>query len=409
MPINLLSLLSSEFSGEIVNKIADALGEESSKTQAALDGALPAIISGLVNKASTGQGSADLLDLLKRNGFDGSRFTSAENAISGPDGISRLIESGSPLLSSLFGVRTNSVIDWVASLSGMRKSSAGSLFGLALPIVLGQLGRLVSSSGWSASSLMSLLGDQKSFLRNIPSGLSNILGFGVDDYTTTERRAYVSEPASQGSSWWKWAIPLLLLLALIPLLGRWFSGREEQMQTHVAAPTDTVRVATSPITVPAPVRPELGAFIDRRLPNGVVIRIPTNGVESKLIAFIEDPNRLVDKETWFSFDRLEFETDSAVLKPTSAEQLRNIHEILMGYPNVNLKVGGYTDNVGADAYNMKLSQDRATNTMNEIVKHGVDQGRLAAEGYGKQHPVADNATEEGRQRNRRIDIRVTKK
>jgi OmpA-OmpF porin, OOP family len=79
------------------------------------------------------------------------------------------------------------------------------------------------------------------------------------------------------------------------------------------------------------------------------------------------------------------------------------------YPNVNVKIGGYTDNVGDDARNMKLSQERANGTMNELQKLGVSPSRMTAEGYGEQHPVADNATEEGRQRNRRIDVRVTKK
>jgi outer membrane protein OmpA-like peptidoglycan-associated protein len=132
-------------------------------------------------------------------------------------------------------------------------------------------------------------------------------------------------------------------------------------------------------------------------------------VESKLIAFIEDANRQVDRETWFSFDRLEFATGSSALLPGSAEQLNNISEILKAYPNINLKIGGYTDNVGNDAYNLKLSTERAKNTELEIEKLGINDLRLESEGYGKEHPVADNATEEGRQRNRRIDVRVTKK
>ena len=66
----------------------------------------------------------------------------------------------------------------------------------------------------------------------------------------------------------------------------------------------------------------------------MTLNIPTNGIESKLVAFIEDSNRPVDKDTWFSFDRLEFETGSAQLRPTSQEQLRNVAEILKAYPQV---------------------------------------------------------------------------
>ncbi|MEQ8152180.1 MAG: OmpA family protein [Smithellaceae bacterium] len=90
-------------------------------------------------------------------------------------------------------------------------------------------------------------------------------------------------------------------------------------------------------------------------------------------------------------------------------QLKNIAEIMKAYPQVTLKIGGYTDNTGAADVNLKLSQQRAANTMDEIIKSGIDAQRLEAKGYGEQYPVADNATEEGRAKNRRIDILVTGK
>jgi len=76
---------------------------------------------------------------------------------------------------------------------------------------------------------------------------------------------------------------------------------------------------------------------------------------------------------------------------------------------VALKFGGYTDNIGDPQANLALSKERAEAVMAEIVKLGIDSSRLEAEGYGDQFPVADNATEEGRQKNRRVDCRVTKK
>ena len=82
---------------------------------------------------------------------------------------------------------------------------------------------------------------------------------------------------------------------------------------------------------------------------------------------------------------------------------------MKAYPNVELKMGGYTDNTGDAKKNVELSQKRAETAMQELVKLGVAAKRLAAEGYGDQHPIADNSTPEGRAKNRRIDIRVTKK
>ena len=153
----------------------------------------------------------------------------------------------------------------------------------------------------------------------------------------------------------------------------------------------------------------LGPFIERELPGNTTLRIPANGVESKLIGFIEDETRAPDSETWFTFDRLEFETGSARLVASATEQLRNVADILRAYPSVKVKIGGYTDNTADASHNLQLSQERANAAMLQIVAMGIDASRVAAEGYGEQHPVADNGTAEGRQRNRRVDIRVTDK
>lgn len=76
---------------------------------------------------------------------------------------------------------------------------------------------------------------------------------------------------------------------------------------------------------------------------------------------------------------------------------------------MTIKLGGYTDNKGPADVNLKLSRERAENVMAGLVQLGIDAGRLKAEGYGEQYPVAGNETEEGRAQNRRIDIRVTGK
>jgi outer membrane protein OmpA-like peptidoglycan-associated protein len=76
---------------------------------------------------------------------------------------------------------------------------------------------------------------------------------------------------------------------------------------------------------------------------------------------------------------------------------------------VHIKIGGYTDNTGDAAANQTLSEARAKNVMDALAAKGVDASRMESEGYGDQHPVADNSTEEGRAQNRRIALRVTQK
>ncbi|MEZ4901500.1 MAG: sodium-translocating pyrophosphatase [Spirosomataceae bacterium] len=133
-----------------------------------------------------------------------------------------------------------------------------------------------------------------------------------------------------------------------------------------------------------------------------------NPIEIGLLEFIQS-DKVVDKETWFDFDRLLFETGKSILMPESQAQLNNVAEILKAFPNVNIKLGGYTDNTGDANANLKLSADRAAAVEVELVNMGIDTNRIDSEGYGDQYPVGDNATEEGRAKNRRISIRVTQK
>ena len=140
------------------------------------------------------------------------------------------------------------------------------------------------------------------------------------------------------------------------------------------------------------------------------MEIGVNSVEYKILEFIEDANLPIDKTTWFTLDRLYFETGSSTLKAESNSQLDRIAAIMKAYPAVTLKIGGYTDNTGSDVVNNALSSERAETAKAELVKRGVALNRLEAEGYGSQHPVCPaNDTPECRAMNRRIDIRVTAK
>jgi outer membrane protein OmpA-like peptidoglycan-associated protein len=199
-----------------------------------------------------------------------------------------------------------------------------------------------------------------------------------------------------------WLVPLaLLLLGLF-----WFFS-----QPHRPPVAETPAPAPAPvaITPPAIATPDLGNFVSRQLVDGTTLNIPERGVEGRLLAFIQNSNLSPDKTTWFDFDRLLFNTGSATLQPQSGEQLHNIAAILKAYPHVHLKIGGYTDNVGSADQNMKLSQARATNVMDELVHLGVAPARLTAQGYGEEHPVGDNSTAAGRSLNRRISMLVTQK
>lgn len=152
------------------------------------------------------------------------------------------------------------------------------------------------------------------------------------------------------------------------------------------------------------------AFVKFKLPSGKEINIFEGGPELQIVAFIEDTSKVIDKTTWFNLNRVLFAKASIKLDIEKSEgQLNNLVEILNCFPNTKVKIGGYTDNTGSEASNIRISQKRADEVRNALIAKKIDPNRMAAEGYGPQYPVTTNDTPEGRAMNRRISIRLTEK
>lgn len=118
-------------------------------------------------------------------------------------------------------------------------------------------------------------------------------------------------------------------------------------------------------------------------------------------------HKVLDPNTWYTIENLYFETGSSDLKAGSEVQLLNLVEILNAYPDLKIKLGGYTDNTGNEESNQKLSNLRAQTAKLKLLELGIAGDRVEAEGYGSQHPVCEaNDTDECKAKNRRIDVRV---
>ena len=103
---------------------------------------------------------------------------------------------------------------------------------------------------------------------------------------------------------------------------------------------------------------------------------------------------------------LTYETNSAKIDAVSTPKVHAFGEFLMDNPGYNIHVIGHTDSKGSAAYNQKLSEKRAVSVRNMLVEQGVDAARITTEGRGESDPKADNATAEGRQANRRIEVQL---
>jgi len=115
---------------------------------------------------------------------------------------------------------------------------------------------------------------------------------------------------------------------------------------------------------------------------------------------------LVDKLAKDGFVTLyvNFDTGKSTIKPDSAETLDAAAAALKSAGELRVEVAGHTDNVGSPEANLKLSQDRAQAVMAALTERGVKAERLTAKGYGQTAPVADNRTEDGRAKNRRVEL-----
>ncbi|AMM51934.1 hypothetical protein TH61_13115 [Rufibacter sp. DG15C] len=410
---DLLDTLRGYITPDLISRTSSQLGESEPATEKAFNGVLPTVLGGLVHRASEPGGIGSIFNLIRQSGD--SALNNLTNTVPGaPDGT---LPAGNQFLSSIFGNNQSGISNALSSYAGIKSTSVTAILSYIAPLVLGFLGKKTQEDRLDEAGFSSYLNSQKSSIMNaLPAGIGSLLGIGGlggaaataashfdrPTHATASERIHATTPVPEKKTNWLW--PLILGLAAILLLFFGLRSCNDEPETE----TVTTETVTTETETAEPIDNASG-LTEREIPGGVRLNISPNGIESKLIAFIEDGSKSPDKTSWFSFDRLNFETGSARIQPQSQEQIDNIAQILKAYPNVSIKIGGYTDNVGQPASNLTLSQNRAIAVKDAIQKLGIDASRLEAEGYGEQHPVADNTTEEGRARNRRIDVLVTKK
>ncbi len=412
--INLLDFVKSQIGKEVMAKVAGLLGEKEAVTQKAMDILLPSILGGMANQATTLSGADTVLGIINKSGYDGNIFNSLSSLLGKGSETQGLLKDGSNIAHTLFGNKVNGIVNWVATHVGIKTGSASSLMNLATPLILGAVNDNMDSSR-TASSLVHLLGSQIPLLKNaIPSELMNVLGLTqlkLDTATSATQRPVsdIPKPLSPTDEKpllqriWPWLV--LFVSGLIGLYSlHLYKSSTADVPTMTTA-KDSAKTALAPLptsTAPATSSTEkVLKLADSEL------TVKTGSFLDLLYTTITDANADLSKP--LVFENVTFAKYKTELADSSKIPLDDLVKVLKAYPSVQIKINGYTDSRGNASENKELSRGRAASVKSYLSSKGIESDRLTSEGLGQANPIANNETEAGRAKNRRIEAVVIKK
>jgi outer membrane protein OmpA-like peptidoglycan-associated protein len=399
MPENLVDLVKGYLTPDIVDRVASSIGESSGATQKTLSAAVPTLIGSLASLASTSGGASRIAQMLDDGKYDGGALANVAGLVTG-GATQSMIGAGKGILATLFGSQLDGVIDVVARAGGVRTGSATSLLALIAPIIMHIIGRQRGSFGPSLSSLSGFLTAQSGSLGGLlPAGLVSLLGWPSPGATTAAVGSTVPAAGARAEQGIDvaadrerragWLLPLGVAAALL-LFGLVYLW---------SPPTGTVDNAAQSVS---------WKMADLTLPGGRRISVPDNSFNFGLANWLAGTSDVAVPKR-FLFDNLNFETGTTKLTPESLPTLDSLVAILKAYPPVSVGLEGFTDNTGDVAANQKLSLDRAEAVKSQMVGRGIDGGRISTAGFGADKPVASNDTDDGRAKNRRLELVVQKR
>lgn len=289
------------------------------------------------------------------------------------------------LLTMVLDNRQKHLTQQFAVFYALTREVVERLFSVSSALAFGLLSQYLRQRAIQSISLKGWLDQQQQIIMaSQPEAVLTQLPILIPADPPVSRTGSLSPPKRRI---WPWLLLILLLVCLLFSL-RGFSGLQPKPDSRWVD--------------------DQGNLAYRLLADGKQLHLAQRGVENLLISYIES-NEPVSEKRWFTLDRLLFATESTDLTVDSQEQLKNIVDILRAYPDVEIRLGGYSDKTGNAQMDQHLSQDRADAVRMALIKSGISEGRVSAEGYGSAYPLVPNDSESHRAKNRRIDLLVIEK
>ena len=379
-----------------IAEMANSLGISDQSVSRCIESSIAVVLGGMASKAEDPGSLRRMLDLSPANSGE-ITWPHLASSLSNPN--SPLIAGGKRVISSLFGTSEGAMTRATGSQCNLEPGAVATLLAIAAPMVMSFLSKRVSDEGMSMASLGRLLEVEVATIQStLPAGLTDL--FRPRYSAATGASPVVAQYVKGEPGLPRW-FPALAVSALG--LGIFI------LLSHARRPAGEIGPAVTGSASRVANEANLGDFVQRKLPNNVDLNIPAKGTESRLLAFLQDPNATVEPTSWFDFDRLSFQPGSASLGADSREQLDNIAAILAAYPAVRVNIAAYAHGVGGAEHNLELSRARADGVRSALVARGIAPDRLTTEGLGERNASTDNSAQIGRVRNRRASLRVTQK
>jgi OOP family OmpA-OmpF porin len=371
---SLLEMIKSAVTPDLVERLSGTFGESHAKVNIGLIAASPAVLAALVNRGSTESGAGEILSVIRQFGIDrGFGRSDIEHIVrdTTAGGPSQIRQS---LLDRLLGAQAAGLTGLISRISGLSSSSVSSLLGMVAPIALGAIGGQVSGQNLDARGLMTYLGSQKKAIMGaLPSELSAM--FGAAPATSW------SAPASRvRKGWGPWASAIAVAAVILGIV--YFLNRSREDRVADAASREAAALSVQAEREARDASPSVSDFFEKTATTDA-----------------SAPRTMV-------FEGVVFATDEATLEPGSMDALEDMADAMRSNEAIRISIEGHTDDTGDIEHNKELSLRRAASVRRALMARGIQQERIEVVGWGDEKPVASNADEAGRARNRRIEIVV---
>lgn len=420
MAVNIVDLVKSQFSSDFISKAADAMGETESGIVKSFNAGIPAALAALLQKSKT-KGEADEILIMSKQALANPVIENLSSLFTGGASQSGLMGM-SP---NIFGNKITDIITQVASFAGIKTSSASSILNIITPATLAAIAKCGDQNNFTGAGLIEFLTGQKGhMLQAIPAGfnvgaipdLANLEkdeiegnffyeGEGLKDTIVAANESFEADNNHRKKG--GWLVPLLIAIIAIGII--WYLMKGCGNQVSVVEKTiinDTIVSVENENQI-------LNTSKVLQLPNEIKLVVKKDGMEDRLVTFLTtDFKNLKEdslKNIWFTFDSISFKVNEADITPESQVQISKIAIILNAFPEVKIKVGGYSDKSGSESHNKDLSAQRAKSVATALDSAGLVTQIIDTEGYGSKFAkFPESAPDSDRIKDRYIAISLRK-